>query len=231
MFHNPFRRIRILVLLIGLLGGLSGAAQELVKVQDLGLWTGVKLEKVFKEDFTVHLSPEFRFNESISELDQLFSELGAEYKVNRNFQFQGAGRYIINYKPDRTYSQDLRYNFDIQYKGQFKERFAFKYRLRFQRRHENYFHPIGGGSEAAFRHRAALDYTLNDRHRFQFSAELFREIELHENPHFEKYRLQLSDDFISPLGEIEWAVGFDREIDTSTPLTYYFLRLYYTIPL
>jgi hypothetical protein len=221
----------LLCLLIGLLGTLYGTTQELVKVQDLGLWTGLKLEKEVREDFTLHLAPEVRINESVSQLDQLFSELGAEYKINKNFQLQGDGRYIINYKPDRTYSQDLRYNFDIQYKGQFKERFAFKYRVRFQRRHKNFFHPVGGGSDAAFRHRVAVDFQMNDLHRLQLSGEMFREISLHENPHFEKFRLQFADDLSTSLGTFEWAVAMERELDTVAPLTYYILRLYYTIPL
>ncbi len=205
--------------------------QELVKTQDLGLWIGAEITKELKKNYTFSLSQEIRFYESVSELDKSITQIALDYKINKKFKLSGGMRYAFNSKEDKTISQDFRYHGDLVYKIKFNKDFKLKYRLRFQTRYPNLFLKSRKGSDSDFRHRIALDYELNKKHELGFSAEVWREFELYEKPHFGKVRLLLSDEIDWYNQEITLFGGFEKDIDESTPLTYYIIGLAYKFEL
>ena len=51
--------------------------------KDFGLWTTVNLEKKFSKKFSGTLTQEFRFNENVSQLDNAFTNLSADYNFSK----------------------------------------------------------------------------------------------------------------------------------------------------
>lgn len=68
-------------------------AQQYKVISDLGLWTERKITKFFLKDFSLGASQQFRLNEDFSEPDDLISEIGVGYKINKNFSLGANGRY------------------------------------------------------------------------------------------------------------------------------------------
>ena len=220
------KRISILLLLF-LAFSQELVGQEIVKTQDLGLWLSGEFSKQFKEDYSFSASQEVRLYESITELDKSITQLSIDYKINKKFKISGGIRYAFNAKEDKTISQDFRYHGDFGYKLKFNKDFSMKYRLRFQTRYPNLFLPTRKGSDSDFRHRHSFDFDLNKKHELGFSAEIWREFELYEKPHFGKIRLLPSDEMEWNKQKINVFGGFEKDIDESTPMTYYIVGIAY----
>ena len=72
---------RISVLIISSLLALSAGAQ----FRDAGLWVDYSLSTEFKKDFEFSISPEIRLDENLSRLARAFADVGAQYKITKQF--------------------------------------------------------------------------------------------------------------------------------------------------
>ena len=125
-------------LTLWLLGWISTPleAQDTLVVSDLGLWTGVEVEKEVKDDWTFSVKQELRLKTNMSEINHYFTQAGIRYKINRNFSLEAKYRFTRNKKKDLTYENRSRYNLDLRYRGRL-DFLTFDYRLRYQKEVES----------------------------------------------------------------------------------------------
>lgn len=100
-------------------------------VSDAKLWTGISISKKVN-DFEFSFSEDLRFDENMSHIDKVFSELGADYKIVKGFY---AG---VNYRfskdndyESRNYNIRHRFDLSLTYKRKY-EKFRFSFRTKFQ---------------------------------------------------------------------------------------------------
>ena len=234
MINNPHPgRILILLLLFLLLNMVfSLHGQETRVVRDLHLWTGVQLEKTLAKDWTISLSEEIRFKKDVSELNNYFTDLGLEYRINRNFSLQGNYRFTRDRKKDLSFENLSRYNFDLKYKGKL-DFLTVKYRLRYQKEVEGFrLYDQNIPFEKHLRHRLTLKINSMKIVEPYMSGEVFHLFRPTRYPVFEYVRLQagvLLD--LKDAGEVKAAWGFNRELGSAQPLVIYMFRLNYTYKL
>ena len=100
-------------------------------VSDAKLWTGISISKKVN-DFEFSFSEEVRFDENMSHIDKVFSELGAEYKITKGV-YAGAN---YRFSKDNEYTSknyDIRHRFDIALILKQKyENFRFSFRTKYQ---------------------------------------------------------------------------------------------------
>ena len=91
---------RYRILLSGLLWIMLAPAngQETKVVSDLGLWTGVEVEKTVKKDWAFSLKQELRLKTNMSEMNNYFTQAGVRYRINRNFSLEAKYRFTRDRK-------------------------------------------------------------------------------------------------------------------------------------
>jgi hypothetical protein len=222
-----FKYIIILLLATANLAVLN--AQETKVVQDLQLWTGVEVEKSIFSSLTISLKEELRLEKDISQTDNLLTQAGAEYEINKNFSVGGKYRYIRNRSSKGHYDNRSRLMIDLKYKAEIKD-FSFQYRLRQQREVKSM--KIFNGEEASekhIRHRITLKYNNLKKIRPSISAELFQLYELHESFYSDNVRVLGGMRYkIQDYGQIKLQYGIEREINTLVPATFFMLKMNYT---
>lgn len=204
-------------------------AQETKVVRDLGLWSGFAIEKSVKKDWTFSLKQEIRLKQDISELNNYFTQAGIRYRINQNFSLEGKYRFTRDRKRDGTYENRSRYSFDLRYKGNL-DFISLYYRLRFQKEVEgtNLMDPQEP-YEKYLRNRLSIRYNDLKKIKPYLSGEVFQLFELYQFPRYDYVRL-LAGIRYKPgkIGEFNMAYGFNRELNSPLPATFYIIRINYT---
>ena len=100
-------------------------------VSDARLWTGVTVSKKVN-DFRFSFSEELRFDENISHVDKVFSELGVQYKVVKGLYVAMSYRFNRdNEYETKNYDMLHRIDFGATYKYKLNN-FRFSVRSKFQ---------------------------------------------------------------------------------------------------
>lgn len=108
----------------------------LSQATDIGLWTGVGIEKKLNKKFSANLNTQFRLTDNVSILRAYLGEVGLSYKITKHWEVSGYYRYIgrrrrndartgYEYRPYHRFYADLAYDHKL-----WKLKFA--YRLRYQ---------------------------------------------------------------------------------------------------
>ena len=103
---------------------------------DIGLWSGVGVEKKINKSFSVNLNAQTRFTDNISIMRVFLGELGVSYKITKHWEISGYSRYIgrrkktddktgYYYRPYHRFYADLAYDHKLW-------KLKFDYRLRYQ---------------------------------------------------------------------------------------------------
>ncbi|MGB1018918.1 MAG: DUF2490 domain-containing protein, partial [Chitinophagales bacterium] len=61
-------------------------AQQLVKTFDSGIWTGLKIDYKLKNNFKLVFIQDLRLSDNFSKLNKVNTDLGVQYKINKNFK-------------------------------------------------------------------------------------------------------------------------------------------------
>jgi hypothetical protein len=205
-------------------------AQEKIKVQDIGAWIGAGVDYRFAGQYTLNFTQDIRLFNSFTTVNKTNTELGLQYKINKNFAIGGAVRYIIDQKSDKIYTQDLRYNFDLQFKIKPIKKFQLSYRIRIQQKHENIAPTTFARQQqsiANWRNRIKFSYR-HRKHKTYITTELFRQFMIYRRPYFNKIRLVVGNKMTTKLGDIDIGLAYERELSTRFPLNFFFLKLSYT---
>lgn len=207
-------------------------AQDTMVVRDLGLWTGLELEKEVKDDWTFSVKQELRLKTNMSEVNNYFTQAGVRYKINRNFALEAKYRFIRNKKKDLTYENRSRYSLDLRYRGRL-DFLTFDYRLRYQKEVESMrLFDMEEPYEKYVRNRISVRYTDFKKIEPFLSGELFQLFQRYETPRFHYMRLEAGIRFeTGDLGTFKLAWGFNREFEEIYPSTFYIIRINYTFEL
>ncbi len=126
-------KIYKIILLFGLLFCFSNIKAQ---ISDFQTWSTISLVKEFDFDLKLSLSEEFRLYENSTKIDEYFTELGIEYKLNKYFAFGGGYRYITNYTKKGNIKTENRFDAKVVFDFSI-DRFSFDYRLKYQTDNEN----------------------------------------------------------------------------------------------
>src|SRR5688572_17033789 len=103
------------------------------QVNDAGLWASINVEKKLTQRLSIGLTEELRFNENISELSTIFTDLGVGYSFFKD-ELLGVSanyRFIRRKNTEDFYTNRHRWYGDIVLKKKFGMIIP-SYRLRFQ---------------------------------------------------------------------------------------------------
>ncbi len=201
-------------------------------MSDLGLWTGVEVEKEVKRDWTFSLKQELRLKTNMSEINNTFTQAGIRYRINRNFSLEAKYRFTRDKKKDQRYENLSRYSLDLRYRGRL-DFLTFDYRLRYQKEVEgmNLFQ-MDLPYEKYVRNRLSVRYTDFKNVEPFISGELFQLFEQYAHPRFHYMRLEAGARIeTGDLGEFKLAWGFNREFEEVNPAMFYMVRINYTFEL
>lgn len=208
-------------------------AQEFKVTSDLGLWTEITLSKEILNDFTLSTNQHLRLNRNFKNLDDWITEIGLEYKIDKNFALGADARYNKNYHYNEPAQNDYRYNFDLNYDGRIATNFKIYYRIRYQKEFygNSVFNEYLDYFESTFRHQFKLKFDKNDRSKIYGSAEIFRQTKKAGKATFNKYRVWIGDEITLFSEVLNLAFGYEHQLNNANPYTYYLVRIKYEISL
>ncbi len=100
-------------------------------VSDARLWTAISINKEF-DKLELSFSEEFRLDENMSHIDKVFSELGAEYEIFKDFDISFNYRFSReNDYETRNYDLNNRIDVGLSYKHKIND-FQISNRLKYQ---------------------------------------------------------------------------------------------------
>lgn len=222
------RKYKILCAFLALLLGIATYAQDSKIIRDLGLWTGVAIEKTVKEKWTFSLQEEMRLKNDISELYKYFTQVGIAYRINQNFSLNGDYRYIMDRNSEGRFASRSRYNFDLGYKGKLAF-ITILYRLRYQKEVEGTkIFDLREPYEKYLRHRITFRYNKLRRIEPYLSGEIYQLFEPYQLPryHFIQVRAGVSYE-AGKIGEFKLAYAINRELNSSLPAIFYVIKINY----
>ena len=200
--------------------------------QDLEAWSSVGLKYKTNNNFTFSFFQGLRLNTNASITDQILSEVGIKYAVNKFLYFGTDFRYIADKNGSEGYDNDFRFNIDGGFKHQYN-RFDFKYRLRYQNKNEIGFSK-GEGDEIdhVLRFKFSSEYNIkNWKLDPQFSTEIFRTLG-GLDAGFDKLRVSFKTDYsLKKIGELSPFYSIEWELNKTYPKTTYIIGLNYTYTL
>jgi hypothetical protein len=208
----------------------SGFSQE---NKDLETWSSIQLNYKMNKKWKFGLQQQLRLKNNSSETDQYFTQLTADYKLNKDFTLGGGMRYIKS--NDNTgniqgYEDHFRYHFDLAYKHKI-DQFSLKYRVRFQNKNElGISESDGDYAKKTLRFKTSIGYDIK-KWKFdpKFAAEIFHRTEEGEDSQFSKYRLTLGTDYsLKKYGKIGLYYRIEKELNESLPKTTSIIGLKYS---
>lgn len=165
---NLTEKLRFFLVLLLLISGTVVSAQD----KDFGMWYSVSARYEIVKNLRLNVSEELRTASNASEVDQYFTDLGLDYKLNDYISFGGYYRYIRKretkddfYARNRFYGEiDLTYPFN---------RFEFSYRFRLQRQTNKYADDVEEKAPRLYnRHKFAIEYNIPN---FKLSPSVYYE--------------------------------------------------------
>ena len=221
--------VRLLLLSLILLKGLPSLAQQ----EDAGLWTNVGVEKEFKDQLTLSLSEELRFNENITELGTAFTEIGLSKGFGKGFKAGISYRLIQKRQVDDYYQWRHRILLDLSYRYKIKKT-GISLRQRYTRQYNHIQYDAEAGMPVQyFRTRLKFDYKINKKLSAFLSGELFYELQNSNALAIDNSRYIVGFEYTyKKLHSFEFSYIIDKELNVSDPLTNYVFGIGYkfTIP-
>ena len=113
---------------------------------------------------------------------------------------------------------------DLIFKVKLFKNFKLRCKTRYQQQFNDFFSFSGSGyeaTEANFRNKIQIDYAI-EKHQIYFNAELFRAIKPSRAPYFNQLRIILGSKWKNKLGELNYALAYERELNSLKALNYFF---------
>lgn len=203
--------------------------QESILTRDIGLWMGVGVEHEINKKWDFSAKQELRTFDNAIKIRRSITDFGLDYKINKEFKLLGGLRYAYKREKNFTFSHNLRYNIDLKYEKQIASHLDLQYRFRFQ---SNYERPFTGLKDFKqrnkTRNRLKIEYERKNS-EYYFSGEIFRVYANYRKPRFDKLRLMIGDKIDSKWGGIDIGLGYEIDLDVELPLSFFFLKMAYTI--
>ncbi|MDF7818805.1 DUF2490 domain-containing protein [Runella sp. MFBS21] len=156
-------------------------APQLVLAQatDIGLWSGIGVEKKINKSLSVSLNAQTRLTDNLSILRAYLGELGVGYKLGKHWEVAGYYRYIGRRKKNADgsgyeYRSYNRFYADLAYDHKLWK-LKFDYRLRYQNQFQDDDQAAENNSSYV-RNKFELSYPNKTRFTPYISTDLFYEI-------------------------------------------------------
>lgn len=198
-------------------------------LNDWESWNSIGLKYKLNKKWSFELEEHLRLKENISEIDKYFTQLGANYKINKHFQVGAAARYISendNSGKVQGYENYFRYHLEAIYDHKIND-FSFEYRFRYQNKNE-----LGVDDYANQHLRLKAAVTYNIKHWKldpEISGEIFDHIEKGEVDGFDRYRLTIGSNYnMKEYGSIKFYYRYKKQLNESYPEAKNIIGLKYT---
>ena len=160
--------------------------------EDAILWTGISVSKNITKKFRLTLMEQGRFNNNISNLKNIFTDVGLGYKYNKTFKFSAAYRYANKQLVEGGFETAHRYNLDVQ--ARFKKKpFVVSYRNRFQI--ENRMATSGIKRQLYDRNKVKVAFDLDKKYSPWIATDIYYSLNKEE---FNKIRYTIGVEFNLP---------------------------------
>lgn len=174
---------------------------------DFGLWTNLAVEKEITKKFEIQVEGEGRFNQNVTRLNSLLSELSVKYKFNKYYAL-GAS-YRFTYYTKNAFGNRFTLSNQVKYKI---EDFTLNYRLNLQSDLSD-VDPV----EYKIRNRIGVDYKINKHWELGLTGELFYSFYYNRNM-FDRYRFAFGVDHkLNKHHKIGASLMFQQEFNVADP--------------
>lgn len=148
---------------------------------DIGLWSGVGVEKKINKAFSVNLNAQTRFTDNVSIMRVFLGEVGVSYKLNKHWEVSGYYRYIgrrkktddktgYYYRPYHRFYADLAYDHKLW-------KLKFDYRLRYQNQFKDDTSTDGLEPDKSYlRNKFGLSFSNKSRFTPYVSTDIFYQL-------------------------------------------------------
>lgn len=142
------------------------------QIDDGKLWTSITVKHKLSRKATVALTEELRLNHDITQVDQIFSNVGVEYELIKNLKVAFNYRFINNNKFS-YYEKDHRLYLDASYKYKVKK-FSFALRERLEDQYSAIYSSETGGVPTWYlRSKFTIEYYLQSKYKPYAAVESF----------------------------------------------------------
>ena len=208
-------------------------SQQVKVTRDIGAWGGVNIEKTISKEFKINLEQQLRLHTNATKFDDYIIDFGGKYTLNKNFKLGANLRYTYNAKRLQDSENNYRYNLDLKFKSKLITDLKLHYRLRYQHEYVNLFseYQPTNNNYSGVRNKVLIQYAANKQNEVFFSVELFRLIQTFRKPYFNKIRFYIGDNVKSERGRFNYSLGYEQELNSIDPLSFFFLKTIYTLKL
>jgi hypothetical protein len=224
MLRRAVRYCGFLVLYLGVFHCYSLKSQN----QDAQVWTSVNLEAKIVKKLTANVAQEVRFNENVTEVGTIYTDLGLEYKLNKHFQVSINYRFVEKRRTDDYYSFRQRIYIDLKYDEKIKP-FQIQFRSRIQDEVSDIERAADGGiPEYYLRNKLTLKLDKWKKLTPFVSVELFSPLEDEYKGLFDNIRSSAGIDYdLSKHHKVELFYMIQQELNVSQPETDFVLGVGY----
>lgn len=174
---------------------------------DLGLWTGVTVEKEISKKFEASFESQARFDSKLTNFSRWLNEAGVAYKVNKYYRVSTS--YRLTFKGNQEFGHRISLNNVVRYK---LEDFTFTYRLAFQSNFQN-----NEANDYNLRNKFDIEYKINKHLSPSISGEIFYNIN-YKTHQFNNYRLNLALEYnFNKHHKITPALIYNQEFNVADP--------------
>lgn len=130
---------------------------------DAGLWSTFTLQKKLSKKIFVVVDQEFRLRENFQRINLFYTNIGVDYKINKNIKLSPSYRAIQKMKLDMTVSHRHRLSLDVTAKKKFNK-ITLAERVRYQIEVQDYLTSNKGRLPEQFlRFKTDFKYAFNDK--------------------------------------------------------------------
>lgn len=208
---------------------LGSRAQE---VRDFGLWGTISYGGDINDDIDFSIEQEVRMQQNASTPGVIFTSLGVDYRLVREFQVGLNYRFILNDRDLGVYGHRHRVMLDLQYRKLLRQwTFAYRSRSQSEIRTRNYANEYGFAPTLDLRNTFKTVYQLNRRYELYASFDLRILWSDPRTPDFrgiDRFRYRLGTDvLIAREQSIGIFLQHQREINISNPEVEFMIGLEY----
>lgn len=226
------KKTSLTLLILTLLFVQKSHAQD-EDLNDLQSWNSIAIKYKLNKKWSFELEESLRLKENISEIDNYFTQLSAQYNITKQFKI-GAGARYIN-KNDNTgdvqgYENYFRFNLDASYKHNLQD-FTLGYRLRYQNKNELGVETSEGDyANQHIRFKASAAYNIHNwKLDPEISAEIFNHFEEGEENGFDKYRITIGSEYnMKKYGKVKFYYRYNKQLNETDPESQNVIGLKYT---
>lgn len=178
-------------------------------VSDAKLWTGISVSQKIN-DFEFSFGEELRFDENMTHIDKVFSEIGVEYKIRKGIY----GGISYRFSRDNQYTSrnyNIRHRFDLSLALKHKqEDFRFSFRTKYQNKSAS----PEENNPAFIRNKLSVKYKLKNDFTPFVSYEFF--YQLNEEKIINRTRFSLGSSYkINKKNSLKFFYIFENRFNTN----------------